>query len=169
MSAPELPTGPVDVIVVGSGAAGSVIAARFAEAGRRVLILEAGPVRHQGQMISSTLHARRMKWSGPTVIEEGAHPVGHVFNAAYGTGGAALHHYAVWPRLHPEDFRMHGDFGRGRRPDPEGAAGDIQNERLDDDQDGHQQEHRQEQMPATDELGKSGAGPFAHGGTMGWR
>ena len=113
MSAPELPTGPVDVIVVGSGAAGSVIAARFAEAGRRVLILEAGPVRHQGQMISSTLHARRMKWSGPTVIEEGAHPVGHVFNAAYGTGGAALHHYAVWPRLHPEDFAVRSRFGRG--------------------------------------------------------
>ena len=32
---------------------------KLAEAGRRVLILEAGPARHQGHMISSTLHARR--------------------------------------------------------------------------------------------------------------
>lgn len=114
MSDPEFPGEPVDAIVVGSGAAGSLFAARLAEAGRRVLILEAGPMRHQGHMISSTLHARRMKWSGPPVIEEGAHPVGYVFNSAYGTGGAALHHYAVWPRLHAEDFEVRSRFGRGQ-------------------------------------------------------
>jgi choline dehydrogenase-like flavoprotein len=37
------PRGRYDTIVVGSGAAGSVLAYRFAEAGRKVLVLERGP------------------------------------------------------------------------------------------------------------------------------
>lgn len=108
-----LPREPVDVVVVGSGAAGSNMAARLAEGGKRVLILEAGPARKQTDLISSTLYARRVKWTGPPVIDEGKNSVGFVFNAAFGTGGAAMHHYAVWPRLHPEDFEMRTRYGRG--------------------------------------------------------
>lgn len=109
---PGLPQ-DVDVIVVGSGAAGSNIASRLAEGGKRVLILEAGPARTAADLVSSTLYARRVKWTGPPVLDEGRNPVGFVFNAAYGTGGAAMHHYAVWPRLHVEDFDMHSRHGRG--------------------------------------------------------
>jgi len=109
----SLPKDPVDVIVVGSGAAGSNMAARLAEGGKRVLILEAGPDRGPGHLISSTLYARRIKWTGPPVLDEGSNPVGFVFNSAYGTGGAAMHHYAVWPRMHPEDFDMHARHNRG--------------------------------------------------------
>jgi choline dehydrogenase-like flavoprotein len=108
-----LPLDIVDVVVVGSGAAGSHMAARFAEGGKRVVILEAGPARKPADLISSTLYARRVKWTGPPVLDEGQNPVGFVFNAAFGTGGAAMHHYAVWPRLHPEDFDMHSRHGRG--------------------------------------------------------
>jgi len=102
-----------DVIVVGSGAAGSAMAAHLAEGGKRVLILEAGADRSNAQLISSTLYARRLKWNGPPVIEEGRNPVGHVFNASLGVGGSAMHHYAVWPRMHGEDFRMRSRYGRG--------------------------------------------------------
>jgi len=109
----SLPRDPVDVIVVGSGAAGSNMAAHLAEGGKRVLILEAGPARGPGHLISSTLYARRVKWTGPPVLDEGKNPVGFVFNSAYGTGGAAMHHYAVWPRMHPEDFDMHSRHDRG--------------------------------------------------------
>jgi choline dehydrogenase-like flavoprotein len=109
----RLPTQAVDVIVVGSGAAGSHMAARLAEGGKRVLILEAGPARSAVDLVSSTLFARRIKWTGPAVIEGGSNPIGFVFNAAFGTGGSAMHHYAVWPRLHAEDFEMHSRFGRG--------------------------------------------------------
>jgi choline dehydrogenase-like flavoprotein len=54
-----------------------------------------------------------LKWSGARVIETGSLHVGHGFNAGFGTGGSAMHHYAVWPRLHADDFRMHTRFGHG--------------------------------------------------------
>ena len=111
--ATPLPEDTVDAIVVGSGAAGSAMAAMLAEGGKRVLILEAGPARNAGHMVSSTLFARRLKWTGTPVIEEGQNPISHVFNAGYGVGGSALHHYAVWPRMHVEDFEMRTRYKRG--------------------------------------------------------
>ena len=102
-----------DVIVVGAGAAGSVIAATAAEAGKRVLILEAGPARGLSDLASSQIHARKLKWSGAPVVEEGSLPVGHGFNAGWGTGGGAAHHYAVWPRLHENDFTVRSDHDLG--------------------------------------------------------
>lgn len=103
----------VDVVVAGSGAAGSAMAAYLAEARKSVLILEAGPAQNLSDLVSSTLYARRLKWSGPPVLDEGDKPVGFVFNAGFGTGGSALHHYAVWPRFHAEDFEMRSRYGRG--------------------------------------------------------
>ena len=114
LTGPTLPQEPVDAIVIGSGAAGSAMAAYLAEGGKRVLILEAGPPRETSQMVSSALFARRLKWSGTPVIEEGKNPISHVFNAGYGVGGSAAHHYAVWPRMHVEDFEMFARFKRGK-------------------------------------------------------
>ena len=84
-----LPEEPVDVIIAGSGAAGSAMAAMLAEGGKRVLILEAGPEVKPERMVSSTLFARRLKCTGTPVIEEGKNPVGYVFNAGRGVGGSA--------------------------------------------------------------------------------
>ncbi len=103
----------VDVVVVGSGAAGSVVAAINAEAGREVLILEAGPKRTLTDLVSSQIHARKLKWSGAFVEEQGDLKIGHNFNSGYGTGGSALHHFAVWPRLHENDFTVHSEYGKG--------------------------------------------------------
>lgn len=113
MATSNLPTEKVDAIVVGAGAAGTAIAAKLAQGGKRVVILEAGPARDNSRLVSSALWARRLKWSGDPVIEEGKNPIGHAFNASNGVGGAALHHYGVWPRLHEEDFEMRSRYDRG--------------------------------------------------------
>ena len=102
-----------DVLIIGSGPAASLYASRCAEAGRSVLILEAGPERRLEQLYSSQIWARMLKWGGTSVEEHGNHKIGHAFNSGWGSGGGGLHHYAVYPRLHPSDFSVYTDHGHG--------------------------------------------------------
>ncbi len=106
-------TQQVDAVVVGSGAAGSLIAAKLAQAGKAVLILEAGPARTVDDMVSSQIWARRLKWQAEPTTSSGADPLSVGFGSARGTGGSALHHYACWFRLHEEDFETASRFGTG--------------------------------------------------------
>ena len=102
-----------DVIIVGAGAAGLTLAARLAEGGKSVSVLEAGPERKLSDLVSSQIWARKLKWSEPAVSESGDHKIGHAFNAGTGTGGSALHHYGVWLRMHEGDFSLNSDHGLG--------------------------------------------------------
>ncbi len=101
------------MIIVGGGAAGLLLAARCARAGRRVLVLEAGPARSLGDLVSSQLWSRRLKWGGESVLSDPPGSFGHGFAVGWGLGGSALHHYAGWPRLHPSDFRLQTGYGIG--------------------------------------------------------
>lgn len=105
----------VDTLIIGAGASGSVMAAMLAEAGRSVLILEGGPRWSLDDLYSSQVWARRLKWGAhiPPVQSGGENPIGVAFNRGWGTGGAALHHYAVWFRFHESDFAMASRFGVG--------------------------------------------------------
>lgn len=103
----------VEVVVIGSGAAGSVYAAALAEAGKSVLVLERGVERKPEDLYSSQIWARRLKWGSHHVIEEGPDSIWHNFNAGHGFGGAAIHHYGVWPRYHEEDFTLQSAHGWG--------------------------------------------------------
>ncbi|HEY0747890.1 MAG TPA: GMC family oxidoreductase [Steroidobacteraceae bacterium] len=102
----------VDVVIVGAGAAGSVYAATLAEAGKSVIVLERGAARELTDLYSSQVWARRLKWGGPNVIERGGDSIWNNFNSGHGYGGAAIHHYGVWPRFHEEDFRERSLYGR---------------------------------------------------------
>ncbi|MEY4763946.1 MAG: hypothetical protein RI907_619 [Pseudomonadota bacterium] len=102
-----------DAVVVGSGAAGSLFAAKLAQAGKRVLILDAGAKRGQADLVSSQIWSRRLKGSASPIETTGAHPLSVGFGTGAGTGGSAMHHYAAWFRLHEEDFQVRSRFGNG--------------------------------------------------------
>jgi choline dehydrogenase-like flavoprotein len=106
-------TTEAEVVIIGSGATGSLLAAHLGEAGRKVVVLEAGPPRTLEKLYSSTIWSRALKWKGPPVRSVGTHPLAYPFEAGWGTGGSALHHYAVWLRFHPEDFKRRMHTGKG--------------------------------------------------------
>ena len=102
-----------DVVIVGAGAAGNLFAAKLAAAGKSVLVLDPGPAWKTGDLVSSLVWSRRLRWGGPAVESSGSDPFGVGFNSGWGTGGAALHHYGTWPRMMPSDFTMRSDHGKG--------------------------------------------------------
>ncbi len=102
-----------DAIIVGAGAAGSLLAAKLAEGGKSVLVLEAGPAWKSEDLVSSQIWARRLRWGGPFIGSTGDNPIGVGFNSGWGLGGAALHHYGTWPRFMPEDFNVRSTHGKG--------------------------------------------------------
>ena len=75
-------------------------------------MLERGVARKLTDLYSSQIWARRLKWASPQVVDAGPDSIWFNFNAGHGYGGAAIHHYAVWPRMHEEDFREKTLYGR---------------------------------------------------------
>ena len=104
-----------DAVIVGSGAAGALFAAKLAAAGKSVLILESGRSVLPPDMISSDIYARALHWGGNQAELQLASPVTirTYFSTGSQTGGTAAHHYAAWFRLHEEDFHMKSAFGQG--------------------------------------------------------
>jgi choline dehydrogenase-like flavoprotein len=104
----------VDAVIVGAGAVANVYAARLSEGGKNVLVLESGPARKNEDLYSSQIWARRLKWAAPHVNEFGGKDL--IFsnmNKGRGYGGAAIHHYGVYPRFEINDFNMKSTWGRG--------------------------------------------------------
>jgi len=104
----------VDVVIVGAGASGSVYAAVLAKRGKKVVVLEQGPDWRLSDLTSSDIWGRRIKPAGGPFILEGKHPVSYGYQAGWGLGGAALHYFANFPRLLPNDFRINSEHGRAR-------------------------------------------------------
>ena len=102
----------VDVIIVGAGASGSAYAAVLAKAGKKVLVLEQGPDWQLGDLVSSDLWGRRIKPAGPPFLLEGKNPVSYGYQGGWGVGGAALHYFANFPRLLPNDLRIKSEHNR---------------------------------------------------------
>ena len=105
----------VDVVIVGAGASGSVFASVLAKAGKKVVILEAGPDWQLTDLVSSEMWGRRIRPAGAPFLLEGKNPFGYAGQAGWGVGGAALHYFANHPRYLPSDFKIKSEHNRAHR------------------------------------------------------
>ena len=102
-----------DVCVVGLGAAGGVIAAELAEAGLRVIAIEAGPARVRASTDEVVFQVgRKLFWNEPEhlVVNDGAPVKGSWLARNTGVGGP-LHWTTITYRFHPSDFRVRSTSG----------------------------------------------------------
>src|SRR5688572_11379079 len=101
----------VDVVIVGAGACGSVVAAELAGRGLSVVVLEAGRrFDPPTDLRNSEANAAKIMWTEPRVY---AGPHGVVPKAGVGVGGGTLTWLGVMPRFHPADFRTRSTEGVG--------------------------------------------------------
>ena len=104
----------VDVVIVGCGAGGAVLAQRLARAGWRVVAMDAGPFWDpDADFVSDERGSHHLYWTEPRVIG-GADPVPlGSNNSGRGVGGSTVHFAGYTPRFHPSDFRTHSLDGVG--------------------------------------------------------
>ena len=132
-----------DVVIVGAGIAGAIIAARLSEAGKRVLIIEAGPAEdltlrgyesYLDRFYSATSKDNQSPYptslNAPMPLGTDARRIFPGFPDAsaylvqsgpFATdttytrvlGGTTMHWEAKTPRMLPEDFRMRTLYGEG--------------------------------------------------------
>ncbi|MDP9352505.1 MAG: GMC family oxidoreductase [Chloroflexota bacterium] len=103
-----------DVLIVGAGAAGGVLAKQLAEAGLKVVVLEAGP--HwvpERDFVSDERAARQLYWTDRR-ITAGEDPIELAGNVTgKGVGGSTVHYAMVALRMHEDDFRTRAADGVG--------------------------------------------------------
>jgi choline dehydrogenase-like flavoprotein len=104
----------VDLVIVGAGAGGSVLAQRLARHGWRIVILEAGPFWHPDEdWVSDEAGSHELYWTQERVIG-GADPIElGKNNSGRGVGGSMVHYAGYTPRFHPSDFSTSVDDGVG--------------------------------------------------------
>jgi choline dehydrogenase-like flavoprotein len=104
----------VDLVVVGAGAGGSVLAQRLARHGWRVVILEAGPFWDPDEdWVSDEAGSHHIYWTQPRVIG-GEDPIElGKNNSGRGVGGSMVHYAGYAPRFHPSDFETRTRDGVG--------------------------------------------------------
>ena len=119
-----------DVVVIGSGICGSLVALKLAKQGASVLILEAGPRITRGEIVSRFRNStRKSDWMSPYppapwaphpvyrpqdngyLVQAGPYPYAAEYIRA--VGGTSWHWAAHAWRVVPGDMRMHSLYGVG--------------------------------------------------------
>jgi choline dehydrogenase-like flavoprotein len=106
----------VDVVVIGTGAGGSPVMARLAEAGLSVVALEAGKwwKNPADDFATDEVDAAKLYWLGER-LSGGETPTSFGSNnSGTGVGGSTLHWGAFVPRADPRDLAIRSEFGVGR-------------------------------------------------------
>ena len=105
---------PVDLLVIGAGAGGGVLAQRLARKGWRVAVLEKGPLWDPDRdWVSDEKGASSLYWTEKRVIS-GNDPVEMGRNnSGVGVGGSMAHFAGYVPRFHPSDFETKTRDGVG--------------------------------------------------------
>ena len=104
----------VDMVIVGCGAGGAVLAQRLARAGWRVVVLEKGPFWDPDRdWVSDEAGSHKLYWTDKRIIG-GDDPVElGKNNSGLGVGGSMIHFAGYTPRFHPSDFRTRSEDGVG--------------------------------------------------------
>ncbi len=104
----------VDLVIVGAGAGGSVLAQRLARHGWRVVIIEAGPFWHpDDDWVSDEAGSHELYWTQKRIIG-GSDPIElGKNNSGRGVGGSMVHYAGYTPRFHPSDFETYTQDGVG--------------------------------------------------------
>lgn len=96
------------IVIIGAGAAGSVLAGQLAGAGLKVTCLDAGPFwKPDKDWVSDEMEMEKLFWDGPRVnASEGANEIGiGKSTSGKGIGGGTVHYSMMSLRLHPSDFK----------------------------------------------------------------
>lgn len=104
----------VDAVIIGTGAGGAPLMARFAKAGLKVVALEAGENFNAfTDFATDEKEQNKLFWTYER-LSAGENPVAFGRNnSGTGVGGSTLHYTAYTPRPLPDDFTLHSDFGVG--------------------------------------------------------
>jgi len=104
----------VDLLIVGCGAGGAVLAQRLARAGWRIAVLERGPFWDPDEdWVSDEEGSQHLYWTDKRIIG-GADPVElGKNNSGHGVGGSMIHYAGYTPRFHPSDFETRTRDGVG--------------------------------------------------------
>ncbi len=110
----NLKSDAVDAVVVGTGAGGAPILARLAQAGLKVVALEAGKSFDYREFPTDERAQAKLFWTDERLSAgENAVAFGNN-NSGCGVGGSTLHFTAYTPRPQADDFRIFSEFGVGR-------------------------------------------------------
>ncbi|RRA50043.1 GMC family oxidoreductase [Acidipila sp. EB88] len=103
----------VDAVIIGTGAGGSPVLARLAQAGLKVVAIEAGSFLNPDEYASDEVAQKYLYWLDER-LTTGANPVAFGSNnSGTGVGGSTLHWGAYAPRPNSRDMRIKEDFGIG--------------------------------------------------------